>query len=63
MASIRSATKKAHIDSVILAEGLKENLVKDVQDFLSSGKWYFDRGIPYRRGYLLYGPQGVVNLQ
>lgn len=50
--------RKRTLDSVILAEGLKENLVKDVQDFLSSGKWYFDRGIPYRRGYLLYGPPG-----
>ena len=32
--------------------------MKDVQDFLSSGKWYYDRGIPYRRGYLLHGPPG-----
>ncbi|KAF8822306.1 putative BCS1 family isoform 9 [Cardiosporidium cionae] len=27
-------------------------------DFLSGSKWYFDRGIPYRRGYLLHGPPG-----
>lgn len=50
--------KKRMIDSVILDDGIKENIVKDVRDFLSSGKWYFDRGIPYRRGYLLYGPPG-----
>ena len=28
------------------------------QDFLSSQNWYRDRGIPYRRGYLLHGPPG-----
>lgn len=50
--------RKRTLDSVILGEGLKEKLVADVKDFLGSGKWYFDRGIPYRRGYLLYGPPG-----
>lgn len=50
--------KKRTIGSVILDDGIKDNIVKDVKDFLKSGKWYFDRGIPYRRGYLLYGPPG-----
>merc|ERR1712166_275647 len=26
--------------------------------FLESSQWYGDRGIPYRRGYLLHGPPG-----
>ena len=30
----------------------------DVKNFLSSSKWYEDRGIPFRRGYLLHGPPG-----
>lgn len=50
--------KKRTIGSVILDDGIKEDIVADVRDFLKSGKWYFDRGIPYRRGYLLYGPPG-----
>lgn len=50
--------KKRMVDSVILDKGIKESILKDVRDFLESGKWYFDRGIPYRRGYLLYGPPG-----
>jgi chaperone BCS1 len=33
--------------------------VADVRDFLASAQWYYDRGIPYRRGYLLYGPPGT----
>ncbi|KAJ5792761.1 uncharacterized protein N7503_008739 [Penicillium pulvis] len=51
--------RKRPLDSVILAEGVKERIVEDVQDFISSSSWYYDRGIPYRRGYLLYGPPGT----
>ena len=34
-------------------------IVSDVRDFLNSAKWYYDRGITYRRGYLLHGPPGT----
>ena len=50
--------RKRPLASVILDEGIKERIVTDVKDFLSSSKWYYDRGIPYRRGYLLHGPPG-----
>lgn len=50
--------RKRPIESVILDKGVKERIVADVQDFLNSSKWYYDRGIPYRRGYLLHGPPG-----
>ncbi|OLL22730.1 Mitochondrial chaperone BCS1 [Neolecta irregularis DAH-3] len=50
--------RKRLLDSVILDTGIKEKIISDVQDFLKSEKWYADRGIPYRRGYLLYGPPG-----
>lgn len=49
---------KRLLGSVILDDGLAEGIVKDVRDFLNSGAWYHKRGIPYRRGYLLYGPPG-----
>eukprot|EP00933_Yihiella_yeosuensis_P025858 TRINITY_DN20051_c0_g1_i2.p1 TRINITY_DN20051_c0_g1~~TRINITY_DN20051_c0_g1_i2.p1 ORF type:complete len:490 (-),score=86.99 TRINITY_DN20051_c0_g1_i2:149-1618(-) len=45
-------------DSVVLDEGVSDHVSGDVQDFLTSHKWYLDRGIPYRRGYLLHGPPG-----
>lgn len=51
--------RKRSLDSVILAPLLKENLLKDVRGFLGSADWYRDRGIPYRRGYLLHGPPGT----
>ena len=50
--------RKRGLDSVILDVGVKEKIVEDVKDFLASGTWYYDRGIPYRRGYLLHGPPG-----
>lgn len=50
--------KKRMLGSVILDEGIGESILNDVKDFLTSGDWYHKRGIPYRRGYLLYGPPG-----
>lgn len=51
--------RKRPLESVVLDEGVKEKIVEDVSDFISTGRWYHDRGIPYRRGYLLYGPPGT----
>lgn len=33
-------------------------LIADARDFLASEVWYAERGIPYRRGYLLHGVPG-----
>ena len=57
-APLGDARKKRPLGSVILDDGIKEGIVADVQDFLQRQQWYVDRGIPYRRGYLLYGPPG-----
>lgn len=51
--------RRRPIDSVVLAKGVAERLLTDVKEFLDHGKWYTERGIPYRRGYLLYGPPGT----
>ena len=50
--------RKRPLDSVILDKGITERIVADVKDFLASSQWYYQRGIPYRRGYLLHGPPG-----
>ncbi|KAI1342482.1 BCS1 N terminal-domain-containing protein [Xylariaceae sp. FL0016] len=50
--------RKRPLGSVILDEGVKEGIVSDAKDFLQRRQWYVDRGIPYRRGYLLHGPPG-----
>ncbi|PCH36314.1 nucleoside triphosphate hydrolase protein [Wolfiporia cocos MD-104 SS10] len=49
---------KRPLNSIILDPGIKELLLNDARDFLDSREWYADRGIPFRRGYLLYGAPG-----
>lgn len=51
--------RKRPLNSVVLEEGVKERIVDDLKAFLDTRTWYLDRGIPYRRGYLLYGPPGT----
>ena len=49
---------RRRLGSVILAEGAAEGIRRDFEGFLASKRWYVDRGIPYRRGYLLHGAPG-----
>ncbi|OCF36572.1 hypothetical protein I316_01823 [Kwoniella heveanensis BCC8398] len=46
--------------SVILPNSLKDDLLKDIERFLSEkeSNWYASRGIPHRRGYLFHGTPG-----
>lgn len=46
------------IDSVILDEGVAERVLEDIAEWRRSKDWYLQRGIPYRRGYMLYGTPG-----
>ncbi|KAI0362045.1 hypothetical protein OH77DRAFT_1491540 [Trametes cingulata] len=50
--------RKRPLKSVVLEEGVAEKIEDDVKAFLQRRQWYADRGIPYRRGYLLHGPPG-----
>ncbi|KAF8422729.1 P-loop containing nucleoside triphosphate hydrolase protein [Tirmania nivea] len=49
------------LDTVILDDKQKEKIAEDLEEFLlpATNKWYSNRGLPYRRGYLLYGPPGT----
>lgn len=44
------------LDNIII-EG-KDDLIQDFEDFLTSHKWYKERSIPYKRGYLFSGLPG-----
>ncbi|KAF8876911.1 P-loop containing nucleoside triphosphate hydrolase protein [Mucidula mucida] len=55
---LTSIGSKRGLDSIILEPGVKSFLLKNAQNFLKSKQWYADRGIPFRRGYLLYGAPG-----
>ncbi|KAI0769155.1 P-loop containing nucleoside triphosphate hydrolase protein [Irpex lacteus] len=49
---------KRPMKSIVLDPGMKDLLLDDAKDFLQSEEWYAERGIPFRRGYLLYGAPG-----
>ncbi|ESZ93219.1 hypothetical protein SBOR_6375 [Sclerotinia borealis F-4128] len=47
--------------TVVLDEVVKQKVIADMKDYLHpfTRRWYSNRGIPYRRGYLLHGPPGT----
>jgi chaperone BCS1 len=49
------------IRTVILEDDIKTSLLTDMNTFLqpSNARWYANRGIPYRRGFLFHGPPGT----
>ncbi|KAL4265733.1 AAA ATPase family protein [Pleurotus pulmonarius] len=52
------ARQKRPMSSIVLQPGVKDMLLADCKDFLFSEEWYAERGIPFRRGYLLHGVPG-----
>ncbi|XP_065357050.1 mitochondrial chaperone BCS1 [Calliphora vicina] len=50
--------RRRPVSSVVLDKDISERIISDCKEFISNSQWYADRGIPYRRGYLLYGPPG-----
>ncbi|KAG5176121.1 BCS1 N terminal-domain-containing protein [Tribonema minus] len=50
--------RKRPLTSVVLDDGIGERIMGDLQEWRHSAKWYYERGVPYRRGYLLHGPPG-----
>lgn len=47
------------LDSIAMSSATKHEMITEMTDYLASENWYADRGIPWRRGYLLYGPPGT----
>ncbi|KAL2037742.1 hypothetical protein N7G274_009467 [Stereocaulon virgatum] len=49
------------IETVVLELEKKNRVLADINEYLhpSTPRWYANRGIPYRRGYLLHGPPGT----
>lgn len=50
--------RRRPVSSVVLDVGIGERIIADCKEFINNSGWYADRGIPYRRGYLMYGPPG-----
>lgn len=49
---------KRFMDSVALHKDQKDDILADARLFFDSKAWYESVGLPWRRGYLLYGPPG-----
>lgn len=47
------------LDTVILPDAMKEEIVADVEKFLASRDWYRGLGVPWRRTWLLHGLPGT----
>eukprot|EP01025_Chloroclados_australasicus_P037819 TRINITY_DN3867_c0_g7_i1.p1 TRINITY_DN3867_c0_g7~~TRINITY_DN3867_c0_g7_i1.p1 ORF type:complete len:439 (+),score=13.32 TRINITY_DN3867_c0_g7_i1:364-1680(+) len=47
------------LNTIVLPKNTTNNILHDCQNFLNNRKWYQKLGIPYRRGYLLYGKPGA----
>ncbi|MEM9496386.1 MAG: ATP-binding protein [Pseudomonadota bacterium] len=47
------------LNSVLCDDDRIDRLAADVRWFYGSQAWYAQRGVPWRRGYLLYGPPGT----
>ncbi|KAJ5511299.1 hypothetical protein LT330_009619 [Penicillium expansum] len=49
------------LSTVILDQAQKDDFLDDIKEYLHprTRRWYTNRGIPYRRGYLLHGPPGT----
>lgn len=50
--------RKRSLASVVLPDRVQNEMVRDVAAFLQNAEWYQEMGVPYRRGYLFYGPPG-----
>eukprot|EP00931_Biecheleriopsis_adriatica_P016456 TRINITY_DN12113_c0_g1_i1.p1 TRINITY_DN12113_c0_g1~~TRINITY_DN12113_c0_g1_i1.p1 ORF type:complete len:497 (-),score=89.60 TRINITY_DN12113_c0_g1_i1:179-1669(-) len=57
----RGVCRARPMDSVVMGEQRKKQLVDDVNDFLDkeTRRWYRKHGIPHKRGYLFFGTPGA----
>jgi len=58
----RVATRPSRpMETVVLDHDQKARILADINEYLhpATPRWYANRGIPYRRGYLFHGPPGT----
>ncbi|KAF1973089.1 ATP-dependent Zn protease-like protein [Bimuria novae-zelandiae CBS 107.79] len=52
------SVQKSHWEDVILEEGMKKQIIGDVENFFDGQKTYQDLKVPWKRGVIYYGPPG-----
>lgn len=53
-----SNLRNLNLDNYHYSNYIKEDLVKDFEQFINNKQWYLDRNLFYKRSYLLYGEPG-----
>jgi hypothetical protein len=53
-----SLQKGSALGNLIFPERIK-SLIREIELWRSSRTWYLEKGIPWKRGWLLYGPPGT----
>ncbi|WP_179381500.1 AAA family ATPase [Jannaschia marina] len=55
----RADVARRGLDTVVTTDGRVDEVARDMRRFYRSRDWYAERGVPWRRGYLLHGPPGT----
>ena len=45
--------------NTIVSASVQRELLDDIARFMGDEQWYHEKGIPYKRGYVLHGPPGT----
>lgn len=48
-----------HLESVIVSDGLKDEIMRTFEHWEENREWYYHRGLPYKLTMLLEGPPGT----
>lgn len=56
--STKCKTNKS-FENTIVSENVNNKFFKDIDWFSNNDEWYSNKGLPYKRGYLLHGPPGT----
>jgi SpoVK/Ycf46/Vps4 family AAA+-type ATPase len=54
--TITKLSKNMH--NTIVSDAVKKNFYTDIENFINSEDFYLEKGLPYKRGYILYGEPG-----
>jgi SpoVK/Ycf46/Vps4 family AAA+-type ATPase len=48
-----------NLQNTIVSKTVQEQLIDDIKQFITMEKYYAEKGLPYKRGYILHGPPGT----
>lgn len=57
--SVNDSDNTRKLETVVLKDGMLNDIIEDVKRFINKEDWYNNLDIPYTRGYLLHGKPGT----